>query len=40
MHGFFADLIRRLGVDSIERRLLDAVEAELAKNIGLPTVGA
>ena len=39
VHGFFADLIRRLGVDSIERRLLDAVEAELAKNIGLPTVG-
>ena len=39
VHGFFADLIRRLGVDSIQRRLLDAVEAELAKNIGLPAVG-
>jgi Fe-S cluster assembly protein SufD len=39
VHGFFADLIKRLGVDSIERRLLDAVEAELAKNIGLPAVG-
>ncbi|MBA2478657.1 MAG: Fe-S cluster assembly protein SufD [Sporichthyaceae bacterium] len=39
VHGFFADLIRRIGVGSIERRLLDAVEAELAKNIGLPAVG-
>ena len=39
VHGFFADLIKRLGVTSLERRLLDAVEAELAKNIGLPSVG-
>ena len=39
VHGFFADLIRRIGVKSLERRLLDAVEAELAKNIGLPAVG-
>jgi Fe-S cluster assembly protein SufD len=36
VHGFFADLIRSIGVASIERRLLDAVEAELSKNIGLP----
>ncbi len=37
VHGFFADIIRKVGVPEIEKRLLDAVEAELAINIGLPS---
>ncbi len=34
VHGFFADIIRRVGVPEIEAQLLDAVEAELAINVG------
>jgi Fe-S cluster assembly protein SufD len=37
VHGFFADIIRRVGVLEIEQRLLDAVEAELAVTVGLPS---
>jgi Fe-S cluster assembly protein SufD len=37
VHGFFADIIRRIGVPRVEQRLLEAVEAELAVNIGLPS---
>ena len=37
MHGFFADIIRKIGIASIEERLMQAVEAELAVNIGTPT---
>lgn len=33
VHGFFNDLIRQVGVPSIEERLLSTVEAELAKNV-------
>jgi Fe-S cluster assembly protein SufD len=33
VHGFFNDLIRKVGVASIEDRLLTTVEAELAKNV-------
>ena len=33
VHGFFNDLIRQVGVPSIEARLLATVEAELAKNV-------
>jgi Fe-S cluster assembly protein SufD len=33
VHGFFADIIRRIGVPEIEARLLSTVEAELAKNV-------
>ncbi|WP_127480954.1 Fe-S cluster assembly protein SufD [Nocardioides pantholopis] len=33
VHGFFNDLIRRVGVPSIEEHLLQTVEAELAKNV-------
>ena len=33
VHGFFNDLIRKVGVASIEERLLATVEAELAKNV-------
>ena len=34
VHGFFADIIRRVGVPEIEERLLAAVEAELAITVG------
>ncbi|WP_408630457.1 Fe-S cluster assembly protein SufD [Microlunatus flavus] len=37
VHGFFADIIRRIGVAGVEERLLAAVEAELEVNVGLPT---
>ncbi len=33
MHGFFHDLIRRIGVDSLEEKLTLTVEDELAKNV-------
>ena len=34
VHGFFADIIKKIGVPQIEERLLQTVEAELAKNVG------
>ncbi len=40
VHGFFADIIRRIGVPRVEQRLLEAVEAELEVNVGLPTSSA
>jgi Fe-S cluster assembly protein SufD len=33
VHGFFNDLIRKLGVPSLEEKLTTTVEAELAKNV-------
>jgi Fe-S cluster assembly protein SufD len=36
VHGFFADIIRKIGIASIEAKLMQAVEAELAVNIGTP----
>ena len=33
VHGFFNDLIKKVGVPSIEERLMSTVEAELAKNV-------
>lgn len=33
VHGFFNDLIRKIGIPSVEERLLTTVEAELAKNV-------
>ena len=33
VHGFFNDLIRRIGIPSVEEELLATVEAELAKNV-------
>lgn len=33
VHGFFNDLIRKVGIPSIEEKLLETVEAELARNI-------
>nr|MBA2697325.1 SufD family Fe-S cluster assembly protein [Nocardioidaceae bacterium] len=38
VHGFFADIIRKIGIPEVERRLLADVEAELAKNVGTPAV--
>ncbi len=39
VHGFFADIVRRLGVPEVEQRLMAALEAELAENVGLPPAG-
>ncbi|GAB3760549.1 Fe-S cluster assembly protein SufD [Microlunatus parietis] len=36
VHGFFADIIRKIGIPAVEDKLMQAVEAELAINIGLP----
>lgn len=36
VHGFFHDIIRRIGVSQIEGRLMAAVEGELAKNSDIP----
>jgi Fe-S cluster assembly protein SufD len=33
VHGFFHDLIRKVGVPAIEEQLVETVEAELAKNV-------
>ncbi|MBM9458966.1 Fe-S cluster assembly protein SufD [Nocardioides sp. zg-536] len=33
VHGFFNDLIRKVGIPSIEVKLLETVEAELARNV-------
>lgn len=40
VHGFFADIIRKIGVDEVEQRLMTAVEAELAQNVGANPVMA
>jgi Fe-S cluster assembly protein SufD len=34
VHGFFNDLVRKIGVPQVEERLLATIEAELAKNVG------
>ena len=36
VHGFFADIIRRIGVPEVETRLLATVEKELAVIVGTP----
>ena len=33
MHGFFNDLIRKIGVPELEEQLVLTVEAELEKNV-------
>ena len=40
VHGFFADIIRRIGIPDIQSRLLASVEAELAATVGVPVVTA
>jgi Fe-S cluster assembly protein SufD len=37
VHGFFADIIRRIGVPEVESRLLAAVEKELEVIVGTPS---
>ncbi len=34
VHGFFADIVRRIGVPAVERRLMDSLELELAETVG------
>jgi Fe-S cluster assembly protein SufD len=36
VHGFFADIIKKIGVPALEERLMATVEAELEKNVGAP----
>jgi Fe-S cluster assembly protein SufD len=33
VHGFFNDIVRKIGVPGLEERLMGAVESELAKNV-------
>ena len=33
VHGFFADIIKKIGVPALEEKLLATVEAELEKNV-------
>jgi Fe-S cluster assembly protein SufD len=40
VHGFFNDIVRRVGVPELEERLMATVEAELAKNVTDHGVGA
>jgi Fe-S cluster assembly protein SufD len=40
VHGFFADIIRKIGVPNIEEKLLATVEAELEKNVTKQVAGA
>ena len=40
VHGFFADLVRHIGVPELRDRLLASVEAELERNVGLPAATA
>ena len=34
VHGFFADVVRRIGVPEVEQRLMGSLEVELAQNVG------
>ena len=34
VHGFFVDIIKKIGVPALEERLMATVEAELEKNVG------
>jgi len=34
VHGFFVDIVRRIGVPAVEERLMAALETELAQNVG------
>ncbi len=34
VHGFFADIVRRIGVPEVERRLMGSLELELARTVG------
>jgi Fe-S cluster assembly protein SufD len=34
VHGFFNDIIRRIGVPSLQERLVASIEEELAEHVG------
>jgi Fe-S cluster assembly protein SufD len=36
VHGFFADIVRKIGVPGVEAKLLETLEVELEKNVGAP----
>jgi len=36
VHGFFNDIIRRIGVEDLQERLMAAIEDELAAVVGTP----
>ncbi len=36
VHGFFADIIKKIGVAEVEAQLMAAVETELAQHVGAP----
>src|SRR4029079_11178567 len=38
VRGFFADVVRRIGVPEIERRLMGSLELELAKTVGVASL--
>ena len=40
VHGFFADIIKRIGVRQIEQELLSAVESELERSVGMAPASA
>ncbi len=40
VHGFFAGILRKIGIPDVEQRLMAALEAELAANVGLPPATA
>jgi Fe-S cluster assembly protein SufD len=40
VHGFFADIVRKIGVPAIEQRLLATIEAELERTVGAPVDSA
>jgi Fe-S cluster assembly protein SufD len=40
VHGFFADIIKRIGVRQIEQELLAAVESELERSVGMAPASA
>jgi Fe-S cluster assembly protein SufD len=39
VRGFFAELIHAIGVEAIEERLLESIEAELAKSMSIIEAG-
>ncbi len=40
VHGFFADIVRKIGVPDVEERLMAAVETELAEHVGALSTSA
>jgi Fe-S cluster assembly protein SufD len=39
VHGFFADIVKRIGVPEIEQKLMSSLEVELAQNVGVVRSG-